>query len=119
MQTVYDLMKLVKTLTIADQLVLNKLLVQNIRHANKVKSIEKAAAIDVGDYIQFDGKTAGIVTVKVTEFSRDMTKVKGIQVSPTRGRGRLGVKWTVTAASCKVITQAEGQAVAAKNAPKV
>lgn len=116
MQSVYDLMKQVKTLSIADQLILNKLLVQNIRHANKIKSIEKAASIDVGDYVQFNGKTAGTVTIKVTEFSRDMTKVKGPQQNVGYGRGGRGVKWTVTAAACKVITKAEGEAIAAKAA---
>ena len=111
MTNVFDLMKQIKTLTIADQLVLNKLLCQNIRHANKVKSIEKAASIDVGDYVQFDGKTRGIITIKVSEFSRDMTKVKGVQVNKGFGRATRGIKWTVTAAGAKVLTKTEGLAI--------
>ena len=111
MTNVFDLMKQIKTLTIADQLVLNKLLVQNIRHSNKVKSIENSARIDVGDYFQFDGKTRGIITIKVSEFSRDMTKVKGTQVNKGFGRATRGIKWTVGGANGKVIPKTEGLAI--------
>jgi hypothetical protein len=111
MTTVYDLMKQVKLLSIADQRVLNKLLCQNIRHAQKVVAIEKSAAIDIGDYVQFNAKTRGIITMKVSDFSRDGSKVKGTQVNKGFGRATRGMKWQCAASMVKVITKTEGQTI--------
>jgi Flp pilus assembly secretin CpaC len=101
-QTVFDLMSQIRTLSLEDQRKLNKMLVQNIDAGIKRQCQEISCKLDVGDVVSFDGKTRGMITIKVTEFSRDLTKVKGIQLNPGMKTPK-GTKWTVHAAAVKPV----------------
>ena len=69
----------------------------NLRHATKVESIQASSKFEVGQYVEFDGGARqGIVVIEVTGFSRDFSKVKGLQVNRNRGIG-YGSKWTASA----------------------
>lgn len=104
MTTLNSLMQQVKTLTLEEQRVLNKLLCQNIRHGMKVNAIQKSINFALGDVIVFDGKTRGTIYLEVTGFSRDLTKIKGKQLN--KGwKTSPGVNWTVVASVAKASTR--------------
>jgi hypothetical protein len=110
--TLNSLMQQIKTLTIDEQRALNSLLCANIRHASKVKSIQKAMSFEVGQFVEFDGRTRGRIVLEVTGFSRDMSKVKGIQIN--RGFKTLrGTPWTATATACKAVSAEEAARIKA------
>lgn len=104
MTTLNSVMQLVKTMTLDEQRVLNKLLCQNIRHGMKVNAIQKSVNFAIGEVIVFDGKTRGTIYLEVTGFSRDMTKIKGKQLN--KGwKTSPGVQWTVGASVARSATR--------------
>lgn len=108
MASIQEVLTLAKQLTLQEQLALNKLLVANIRHANKMKSLEKAVTFRIGDLVKFDAKTRGIIVIKVTGFSRDMTKIKGVQQNVGRSiKARKGMNWTAGAGLVSAATEAD------------
>jgi hypothetical protein len=99
----------VKSLSMDDQRALNKLLVANIRLAMRQKAVMTAITFKAGDVVKFDGKTRGPIFIKIHSFSRDLTKVKGVQLN--RGwKTQPGVQWTVGATVCRASTVAEAEA---------
>lgn len=98
-----DLMSVVqaaKRLSLEDQLKLNKLLCANIRMGNKVRAAGNAIRFNLGDVVQFDGKTRGPIHIQISGFSRDFSKIKGKQVN--KGwKTSPGVNWTVGASGVK------------------
>ena len=103
--TILDLMNLVKNLSLEEKRSLNNILVQDLRHAHKVKNVVAAAAFHEGDFVEFDAKTRGFITIQITDFSRDGSKVKGVQINKGRfGSAQRGMKWTATAAVCKAVS---------------
>ena len=55
-----------------------------------------SVAFKTGDIVKFDGKTRGPIHIKINGFSRDRTKIKGVQLN--RGwKTQPGVAWTVAA----------------------
>jgi hypothetical protein len=91
--TLNSLMSQIKTLSIADQRALNKLLCANLKAAMKVAAVGKAITFDIGDKVVFDAKTRGIINAEIIGFSRDLSKIKCKQI----GGLRPGCLWTVTA----------------------
>lgn len=111
---VLPIMKLASQLSVEDQRILNRLLVLSIRKNIKAVAVEKSAAIEIGDYVQFNAKTRGDITIKVDGFSRDGTKVKGVQVNKGFAlRAVRGTKWTAGCAGVKVLTKELGEKIAA------
>jgi hypothetical protein len=107
--TLNSLMQQIKTLTLDEQRVLNKLLCANIRHGYKVNAIQKSVAFGVGDVITFDGKTRGPIFLEVSGFSRDRTKIKGKQIN--RGwKTSVGTNWTVGASVARSATREQALA---------
>jgi hypothetical protein len=99
----------VKTLSLEDQRALNSLLVANIRSALKHKAVMTSIEFRAGDIVKFDGKTRGPIFIKINSFSRDRTKIKGVQLN--RGwKTQPGVQWTVGATVVKASTVAEAEA---------
>ena len=79
------------TLSNEDQLMLNKLLVENIRRSRKVEAVKVGMKFNIGDKVMFDAKRNGLITIVIDGFSRDGSKIKGTQV----GGIRSGCRWTV------------------------
>jgi hypothetical protein len=99
----------VRTLSLEDQRALNALLVANIRQSLKQKAVMTSIQFKFGDIVKFDGKTRGPIFIKIHSFSRDLTKVKGVQLN--RGWKTLpGTQWTVGATVAKASTVAEAEA---------
>ena len=97
-------MQIIRTMSLEEQRALNNLLCANIRAANKAAAAENSMNFGVGDIIQFDGKTRGPIFLEITGFSRDRTKIKGVQLN--KGwKTRAGVNWTVGATICKSATR--------------
>lgn len=113
MSTLNQVMQLVKTMPLQEQRDLNTMLCANIRRASKLKAIEKSASFELGDVIKFDGKTRGTVYVKVTGFSRDMTKLKGVQTSRGFGKASRGCMWNVHCTSATKVSAEEAARIAA------
>lgn len=98
----------VKTLSLEDQRALNSLLVANIRTALKQKAIMCAVKFKGGDVVKFDGKTRGPIFIKIHSFSRDATKVKGVQLN--RGwKTKAGTMWTVAASVVQAASVEEAE----------
>lgn len=107
--TVSALYAQIRVLSLEDQRVLNKMLVANIRLGMKQKAVMTSITFKAGDIVQFDGKTRGPIFIKIHSFSRDLTKVKGVQLN--RGwKTQPGVQWTVGATICKAATLAQAEA---------
>jgi hypothetical protein len=106
------LMQVVKLMTLEEQRKLNKLLVANIRGAQKVKAVTAAMDYEVGQVVKFDGKTRGPIYIKITGFSRDMTKVKGVQINQG-WKTSPGMPWTAPASFVKPTTPTEVELVKA------
>jgi len=91
---ILEVLKQATKLSLEEQLELNSLLVGNIKRVRKIESIKDAAKFDLGDEVVFDaGPRKGIIKIKITEFSRDGSKLKGPQI----GGFRPGCRWTVSA----------------------
>lgn len=113
MSALAPLISQIATLSLEDQRTLNTLLVQNIRAIQKRKSSIVATTFKVGDVVKFDGKTRGKVFMKITGFSRDLSKIKGLQLN--KGwKTHAGTQWTVGASACTAST-AEAAAEAEAN----
>ena len=94
MNQVAMLMEQIKKLSHEEQRDLNKRLVANLNLAAKIASVAASSKFNVRDIVQFDGGARnGIVTMRITGFSRDMAKIKGTQLSA----GRVGCNWQVSA----------------------
>ncbi len=93
MNQVAILMEQIKMLSYDEQRDLNKRLVANLNLASKIASVNASSKFNIGDIVQFDANSKGIITIRITGFSRDMSKIKGTQLSP----GRVGCAWQVTA----------------------
>jgi hypothetical protein len=79
-----NLVTQVRKLSLADQRVLNEILVGEIRHAVRVAAVTKSKEFKLGDIVSFvctKRGRSGVKYVKVMDFSRDRTKVKGPEVS--------------------------------------
>ena len=74
-----------------DQLELNRLLVEGIRRNRKIKAIQNGSKYNIGDKVMFDAGRKGLITMVVNGFSRDGSKIKGVQ----QGGLRAGCEWTV------------------------
>ena len=106
MSTVSALMSEIRTLSLEDQRLLNKMLVENIRRDLKLKAITSSVKLNIGDTVRFDGKTRGTIVIEITGFSRDLSKVKGRQVNSIQARTAIGTNWTVAAQLCTLIPKA-------------
>lgn len=109
MSALTALMSQIRVLSLEDQRALNAMLVANIRSGLKQKAVMSSIQFKAGDIVQFDGKTRGPIFIKIHSFSRDLTKVKGVQLN--RGwKTQPGVQWTVGATICKAATLAQAEA---------
>ena len=109
MSTVNELFAQIKKLTLVEKAALNKLLVQDIRFAQKQKAVMASMAFQIGDVVKFDGKTRGQIFIEVTTASRDFTKLKGRQLN--RGwKTSAGTPWTVSSTLCTKATREEALA---------
>lgn len=98
----------VKSLSLEDQRALNSMIVANIRLGLKQKAVTSSSQFYIGDVVKFDGKTRGQIFIRINSFSRDRTKIKGVQLN--RGwKTQPGVQWTVAAsiAHASNLTEAE------------
>jgi len=84
MSALTALMTQIRTLSLEDQRALNAMLVANIRAGLKQKAVMTSIQFKAGDVVKFDGKTRGPIFIKIHSFSRDLTKVKGVQLNPAR-----------------------------------
>ena len=88
---ILEILAQAQKLSHADQLTLNKLLVEGIRRNHKVAAIQNSAKYNVGDTVMFDAGSKGIIKMEINGFSRDGSKLKGMQI----GGLRAGCIWTV------------------------
>jgi hypothetical protein len=88
---ILNILSQVSALSMEDQLELNKALVENIRRARKISAIQIGQKFNIGDKVMFDAGRKGLITMQITGFSRDGSKIKGPQI----GGLRSGVNWTV------------------------
>jgi hypothetical protein len=88
---VINLLKEIATLSLEDQREVNKGLVENLRRTQKIAAIQLGAKFNIGDKVMFDAGRKGLITMQVTSFSRDGSKIKGPQI----GGLRSGCIWTV------------------------
>jgi hypothetical protein len=109
MSALTSLMSQIRALSLEDQRALNSMLVANIRAGLKQKAVMTSIQFRAGDVVKFDGKTRGPIFIKIHSFSRDLTKVKGVQLN--RGwKTQPGVQWTVGANACRASTVADAEA---------
>ena len=100
MTTIKSIMEQISTLSLEEQRMVNKLLVASLNSQIKAKSADAAANFRIGQTVKFDAgaRKGGIITLNITGFSRDMSRIKGIQI----GGIRAGCEWSVGASVCKV-----------------
>lgn len=96
---IQNILAQIATLPFEDQRMLNKMLVANLNASAKQLSRVNAIQFRVGQKVCFDAgpRKGGIVTVEITGFSRDMSKIKGKQI----GGFRDGILWNASANLCK------------------
>ena len=101
MSAIKSIMEQISTLSLEEQRMVNKLLVASLNSQVKAKSADAAANFRFGQKVQFDAgpRKGGLITMEITGFSRDMTKIKGTQLDGFRK----GCLWTVGANLCKAI----------------
>ena len=75
-------------LSLEDQCLLNKMLVENIKRNRKVEAVKIGVKFNIGDKVSFDAGRKGLKTIMIDGFSRDGTKIKGAEVGS-------GIHWTV------------------------
>lgn len=96
-QAIHEILAQASKLTVDEQRELNRLLVEGLKRASKIKNIQSAAKFNLGDTVVFDGgPRKGLIKITISDFSRDGSKVKGIQI----GGFNPGVRWTASAALC-------------------
>lgn len=106
MTQISTMMTQIKLMSIDDQRALNGLIVANLRHASKIRDITEASKFAEFDVVQFDAGRKGIIVVQITGFSRDYSKIKGVQLNNTRGTMK-GMAWTASAALCFKVPKVE------------
>ena len=90
----------VRKLSLAEQRSLNTILVDAINHNLRVEAATRAKDFRLGDIVSFlctKRGRQGIKYIKVTEFSRDRTKVKGYECTPTGAtQTQFPTQWNVS-----------------------
>lgn len=111
-------MSQIKLMSIEDQRALNGLICANLRHASKIRDITEASKFSELEVVEFDAGRKGIIKIQITGFSRDYSKVKGVQLNSTRGTMK-GMSWTASAALCFKVPKAEAEKLLAPAQPVV
>ena len=92
-KAIYEVLALATKLTFDEQHELNSLLVANIKRQRKIEGAQIANKYNIGDEVVFDAKSKGNIRIKIADFSRDGSKLKGPQI----GGVNPGCIWTVSA----------------------
>lgn len=93
-------------MSIDDLRMLNSAVCDQIRNRQKFEAAMATRSFAIGDVIKFDGKTRGMIHLEVTGFSRDRTKIKGVQLN--KGwTTRAGSQWNVFATAARASTRDE------------
>lgn len=103
MATISSILNDAATLSVSEQLALNKALCELIRRSRNVNAVVQGAQFQVGDIVKFDAKRRGMKHLKVEKFNRAGTAVVGYECTangmPVAGAPR----WTVSNNVCTKI----------------
>lgn len=91
----------VRTLSEDELRLLNKSIVEQIKHKNTVRAHAAGANINIGDVVSFDGgRRRGVRYLRVEGFNRARTSVKGPETNALGEVMPFGDRWTVANNLC-------------------
>lgn len=94
-----NLVAQVRKLSLDEKRALNTILVDSMKHDIRVEAATRAKDFKLGDIVSFvctKRGRQGVKYVKVTEFSRDRTKIKGYECDRTgTAQTQFPTQWTV------------------------
>lgn len=104
-QAIYEVLALASKLTYEEQRELNRQLVDGLKRQSRLEDIQVAVKFVRGDIVQFDaGVRKGMVRILIDSFSRDMSKVKGLQlVGQSTTPSPVATRWTASAKLCSKV----------------
>jgi len=104
---VMNILNQLSELTLDEQRVVNKGLVQMIRQTYRVKAVTASAKLSPGQVVKFHksgrGRNAGLHYVRVEGFNRAGTAVVGHECNSRGEKLQFAPRWTVSTTSCSVV----------------
>jgi hypothetical protein len=100
--TISSVLESLNTLSIADQLAVNKALCAMIRNGQRVKKAVVGLQFFPGQVVTFNAKTRGIKNIKIEKFNRAGTAVVGYECDK-QGVQTSTMRWTVATTLCTVV----------------
>jgi hypothetical protein len=101
--TVYQIFQAAVSLTEAEQLQLNKLLVENIKRGRRTNAAIAGARFSIGQVVRFDAKRKGMKYIKIEKFNRAGTAVVGYECDREGFRFAVATRWTVATTLCSLV----------------
>ena len=100
--TISSVLESLSTLSVEQQLAVNKALCEMIKNARRAKMAVAGAKFFPGQVVRFNTKTRGTKFMKIEKFNRAGTAVVGYECD-SKGENKTIIRWTVATTLCAAV----------------
>ena len=100
--TISSVLESLSTLSVEQQLAVNKALCEMIKNARRAKMAVAGAKFFPGQIVRFNAKSRGMKFLKIEKFNRAGTAVVGFECD-ANGENKLPARWTVATTLCTAV----------------